>query len=128
MRASLPDGLIVGVVPIVLVIFPLVIHLRDTVIIIGLDLIGWLYAMAFGIVMLVKEDKTGQTPGKKALGIRLFRENNGQVPGFGLALGRRLCHALDSLPCGLGYLWPLWDETNQTLADKIVGTVVVRAR
>jgi uncharacterized RDD family membrane protein YckC len=28
----------------------------------------------------------------------------------------------------LGYLWPLWDPRKQTFADKIVGSVVVRAR
>ncbi len=53
---------------------------------------------------------------------------NGQVPGFGLALGRRFCHFLDTPLCGLGYWWPLWDEKNQTFADKVVGTVVVRAQ
>ncbi|MGI3784562.1 MAG: hypothetical protein ACRYG2_27695 [Janthinobacterium lividum] len=26
----------------------------------------------------------------------------------------------------MGYLWPLWDEERQTLADKIAQTVVVR--
>ncbi|MEV0369944.1 RDD family protein [Streptomyces sp. NPDC050636] len=88
-------------------------------------LVGLLSTGLF-IWMLVKEGNTGQTPGKKAMGIRVVREMNGQPLGFGLALGRKLCHALDS-PCALGYLWPLWDEKNQTFADKVVATVVVKA-
>ena len=28
---------------------------------------------------------------------------------------------------GLTYLWPLWDDRNQGLHDKVVGTFVVKA-
>ena len=38
---------------------------------------------------------------------------------------RQLAHVVDSLVCYLGWLWPLWDGRNQTLGDKIVGTVVI---
>jgi uncharacterized RDD family membrane protein YckC len=31
-----------------------------------------------------------------------------------------------SLPLLLSYLWPLWDQRNQTLHDKMVGSIVVR--
>ena len=31
-----------------------------------------------------------------------------------------------TLPLILDYLWPLWDDRNQTLHDKAVSTVVVR--
>ena len=30
------------------------------------------------------------------------------------------------LPLLLAYLWPLWDARNQTLYDKLAGTIVVR--
>ncbi|MFG2135516.1 RDD family protein [Streptomyces sp. NPDC048650] len=90
--------------------------------------IGYVIALTLKIIFLVKEGKTGQTPGKKALGIRVVRENNGQVLGFGLALGRQFCHILDFPVCGLGLWWPLWDEKNQTFSDKVCGTVVVRAQ
>lgn len=85
-----------------------------------------LLSFGLGIWMLVKEGNTGQTPGKKAMGIRVVREMNGQPLGFGLALGRKFCHILDS-PCCVGFLWPLWDEKRQTFADKVVATVVVKA-
>jgi uncharacterized RDD family membrane protein YckC len=30
------------------------------------------------------------------------------------------------VPLLLAYLWPLWDERNQTIYDKFVNTIVVR--
>jgi uncharacterized RDD family membrane protein YckC len=70
--------------------------------------------------------KTGQSWGKKALGIRLIGEQSGQPIGAGLAFGRDICHFVDSIICYIGYLFPLWDAKKQTLADKIVKTIVVR--
>ncbi len=84
-----------------------------------LSLIGFIY-------LCYREGSSGQTPGKKIVGIRLLREADGATLGFGLAFGRRLLHVLDSAVCYLGYLWPLWDEKNQTFADKIVHTVVIK--
>ncbi|MFJ9414909.1 hypothetical protein ACIRPT_12165 [Streptomyces sp. NPDC101227] len=43
-----------------------------------------------------------------------------------MALVRRMCHALDSVPCSIGYLWSAWDAKDQTFADKVMRTVVVR--
>ncbi|GES31307.1 RDD family protein [Streptomyces angustmyceticus] len=86
--------------------------------------------VTFGAALFLcaKEGKTGQTPGKKALNIRLVKETTGQPLGFGMAFVRKLCHAVDGPLCGLGYWWPLWDEKSQTFADKIVGTVVVKTQ
>ncbi|GAA2649915.1 RDD family protein [Paractinoplanes durhamensis] len=70
--------------------------------------------------------KTGQSWGKKALGIRLVREDSGQPIGAGLAFGRDFLHIVDGLPCYIGYLWPLWDQKKQTFSDKIVKTIVVK--
>ena len=69
----------------------------------------------------------GQSPGKQALKIKVVRDSDGQLVGFGTALVRWLLHVVDALPFGLGFLWPLWDNKKQTFADKIVSTVVVRA-
>lgn len=81
-----------------------------------------------GIVFIAyREGTTGQTPGKKMLGIRLISESTGQPIGFGAAFGRKLCHALDGLPCYVGFLWPLWDAKGQTFADKMVRTIVVKS-
>jgi uncharacterized RDD family membrane protein YckC len=39
---------------------------------------------------------------------------------------RTIAHIVDSIICYIGWLFPLWDPKRQTLADKIVKTVVVR--
>jgi uncharacterized RDD family membrane protein YckC len=69
---------------------------------------------------------TGQSWGRKALGIRLVSEQTGQPIGVGLTIGRDFVHIIDGIPCYIGYLWPLWDEKKQTFADKIMHTIVVR--
>jgi uncharacterized RDD family membrane protein YckC len=88
--------------------------------------IGGVLSLAAFLFLVYREGKTGQTPGKRIVGIRLLREADGAALGFGLAFGRRLLHVLDGLPCYLGYLWPLWDSRKQTFADKMVHTVVIR--
>ncbi|MEV4642688.1 RDD family protein [Actinoplanes sp. NPDC049548] len=70
--------------------------------------------------------KTGQSWGKKALGLRLVGEQTGQPIGAGMAFARDLAHIVDGIICYIGFLFPLWDAKKQTLADKIVKTVVVR--
>lgn len=69
--------------------------------------------------------RTGQSWGRKALGIRLVGEQTGQPIGPLLAFARDLAHFVDGVICYIGYLFPLWDKKRQTLADKIVKTVVV---
>ncbi|MFI1098267.1 RDD family protein [Streptomyces sp. NPDC020917] len=91
-----------------------------------LMLIGGVLMLAATLFLCYREGTTGQTPGKRIVGIRVLRERDGSAMGFGLAFGRRLLHVLDSLPCCLGYLWPLWDSKKQTFADKCVSTVVIR--
>ncbi|MFI7120678.1 RDD family protein [Amycolatopsis sp. NPDC049868] len=73
----------------------------------------------------IKMGTTGQSLGKKMVKIKLVRESDGQPIGPLMAFVRDLCHNLDGWVCGLGYLWPLWDEKKQTFADKILNTVVV---
>ncbi len=69
--------------------------------------------------------KTGQSWGRKALGIRLVGEQTGQPIGPLMAFVRDLAHIVDSIICYIGFLFPLWDAKRRTLADKLVKTVVV---
>jgi uncharacterized RDD family membrane protein YckC len=70
--------------------------------------------------------RTGQSWGKQALGLKLLRMDNGQPIGGAMAGLRDLLHiVIDGLICDLGYLWPIWDSRRQTLADKIISTVVI---
>ncbi len=84
-------------------------------------------SFAFVIWNQVRQGQTGQTVGKGVLNIRLVRLDGINPPGVGLSIGRYFLHVVDSLPCLLGYLWPLWDEKRQTFTDKILNTVVVAA-
>jgi uncharacterized RDD family membrane protein YckC len=70
---------------------------------------------------------SGQTPGKRALGIRVydFGAGGGGGIGFGRGVIRYLGRLLSGIPCLLGYLWMLWDKEKQTWHDKIASTVVV---
>lgn len=77
---------------------------------------------------LAAQGRTGQTWGKQAMGIRLLRKADGRPLGTGLVFLRSVAHLVDSLPCYLGYLWPLWDPRRQTFADKLVGSLVIRER
>jgi uncharacterized RDD family membrane protein YckC len=95
----------------------------------GIAIMGlaWLLGIAGAIFLIHSEGKTGQTPGKKLVNIRVVRESDGQPLGFGMAFVRKLAHFLDSLACGIGYLWPIWDAKKQTFADKVMNTVVVKS-
>lgn len=95
--------------------------------IVVLWVLAFLWLVAAQIVILVKEGK-GASPGKKAMKIRLIREETGQPLGFGMALLRRICHGLDGAACNIGYLWPAWDAKGQTFADKVMRTVVVSTK
>jgi uncharacterized RDD family membrane protein YckC len=69
--------------------------------------------------------RTGQTFGKRVMRIWLVSRTTGRPIGALNAFLRNLLHVLDGLGY-VGYLWPLWDDEHQTLADKIADSVVVR--
>lgn len=83
--------------------------------------------LGYWLWMARREGTTGQTIGKKALGIRTVDATTGAPIGMGRAIGRRLCYFISQLACYLGFLWPLWDARKQGFHDKIVSTVVVKA-
>ncbi len=93
---------------------------------VALAVIGWLLALGWiAYNRWYLAGTTGQSLGKKALSIYLVGEDTWQPIGVLMALARDLCHLVDSIACYVGFLFPLWDAKRQTLADKIVRTVVV---
>jgi uncharacterized RDD family membrane protein YckC len=73
--------------------------------------------------------KTGQTWARRWLGIRVQDLRTGNPIGYGRAFGRYLitvAFGLFYIPLLVDYLWPLWDDRNQTLHDKVATSVVVR--
>jgi uncharacterized RDD family membrane protein YckC len=67
----------------------------------------------------------GQSPGKALVGLKTVKETTGQTIGGVNGIIRNIAHIADSIICGIGYLLPLFDAKKQTLADKIMGTVVL---
>jgi uncharacterized RDD family membrane protein YckC len=93
---------------------------------IGLIVVGVMLGLAaFVWNTCIKGGGTGYSIGKGAMGIRLIGEQTGQPIGAAMAFVRQLAHIVDSIPCDIGYLWPLWDPKRQTFADKIMNTVVI---
>jgi uncharacterized RDD family membrane protein YckC len=72
-----------------------------------------------------RQGRTGQSVGKSVMQFKVISEKTWQPIGFWLSFVRQLAHYVDQLACYVGYLWPLWDDKRQTLADKIMGTVCV---
>ncbi|MDH6114837.1 putative RDD family membrane protein YckC [Kitasatospora sp. MAP12-15] len=72
--------------------------------------------------------RTGQSWGKRLMETRLVRLDGGSGSdgeiGVLRSFLRDLAHLLDTLPCLLGWFWPLWDTRRQTFADKLAGTAV----
>jgi uncharacterized RDD family membrane protein YckC len=85
------------------------------------------YVVAGGFVIwnLVVQGTRGQTVGKRFVGTKLVRADDGEVVGPWLSIGRWITHIIDALPLYLGFLWPLWDAKRQTFSDKICRTVVI---
>lgn len=89
----------------------------------------WL-AYLIGLAYLVwnygyRQGTTGSSLGKSVTKIKVVSEVTGQPLGFGMSVVRQIAHAVDSLVCFVGYLLPLWDSKRQTIADKIMTTVVL---
>ena len=68
---------------------------------------------------------TGQTLGAKVMGIRVIGID-GNPLSVGAALARVLGAYVSGLLLGIGYLWMLWDANQQTLHDKMAGSVVIK--
>jgi len=89
----------------------------------------WL-ATLVGLAYLVwdygyRQGTTGSSIGKSVMKIKVVSEVTGQPLGFGMSVLRQIAHFVDALICFIGFLLPLWDSKRQTLADKIMTTVVL---
>jgi uncharacterized RDD family membrane protein YckC len=70
------------------------------------------------------EGTTGQSLGKKAVGIYTIKKDTGEFLGGAVGIGRQLLHILDFLALGTGFILGLF--ITRTYADLIVGSTVVR--
>jgi uncharacterized RDD family membrane protein YckC len=91
-------------------------------------IIVWVLASLVGYWTYFEGGESGQTPGKKVMGIRVRSETGGPA-GYGRAFGRNLvARVIGVFPLvGLvDVLWPLWDSRKQCLHDKVASTIVAR--
>ena len=74
---------------------------------------------------IFKMGRTGQSVGKKVMGLKLIHEQTGEPIGALQAFLRELLAGLINQIVYLSYLWMLWDDNKQTLADKVVHSTVI---
>jgi uncharacterized RDD family membrane protein YckC len=68
---------------------------------------------------------SGQTVGKRALGIRVISLGDGGPIGYGRGFIRWIGRYVSAIVFFLGYFWMLWDKESQCWHDKFAGDVVV---
>jgi uncharacterized RDD family membrane protein YckC len=89
--------------------------------------VGLLSVVLFFGYYTVMEGYLGQTLGKMLLGIKVVREDNGEVPGLGAAAIRTVMRIIDSIGAYLvGFIAVLVSSKNQRLGDMVAHTLVVR--
>ena len=97
--------------------------------------LGWstrslAYQAVTGVILLLyfgyfDGSPSGQTPGKRLLGIRVMDFETGAPLGFGRAAVRQFARGISALALGLGYLWMLWDPERRTWRDMLTDGVIV---
>lgn len=85
-------------------------------------------AIVMGILIILLYDigfwlLAGQTPGKRALGVRIVR-TDGQRMVIGNAVRREIGYLISAI-LFLGFLWVIVDNRRQALHDKLAGTLVL---
>jgi uncharacterized RDD family membrane protein YckC len=113
--AALLDGLILAVPTVILVL------------VIGQGALSQLLQTLISLAYFTyfEGGATGQTIGKRALGIRVYDFRQGGPIGYGRAFIRWISRILSTIPLLLGYFWMLWDSEKQCWHDKLAGSVVV---
>ncbi len=97
-----------------------------------LYLLLWLLSVGWGAYNGFLNGSTGQSIGKKVIGLKVVGEQTGQLIGGGQGILRWAVAAVPGVvPClGALYvivdlLFPLWDAKKQTLHDKVVKSLVI---
>lgn len=82
-------------------------------------IIYWLY-------FALQESGSNQaTIGKRAMGLRVT-DLNGHRVSFARATGRHFGKIISFIIILIGYFMMIWDDRNQTLHDKMAGTLIVK--
>ncbi len=132
--AYLLDSLVIAVPLIAIIVLALVAGNPDDEEDASWGIIGVAYLLTivapFIYFTVMNGRESGQSLGKRWVGIRVADGSTGNSIGYGRAFGRyaiTFVFWIVVIPAILDLLWPLWDEKNQALHDKVVGSVVVKA-
>ena len=68
---------------------------------------------------------TGQTVGKRVMGLKVVSSETGQILDVQGAAIRYACTFVSAIPFGLGFLAALWDPKHDTWHDKLAKTKVI---
>ncbi|HMJ33411.1 MAG TPA: RDD family protein [Baekduia sp.] len=113
--AAIVDGLLLGIV--------------SSILQIAMGASGYALSLLVGVAYYTYfEGESGQTIGKRAVGIRVVDIDGGGPIGYGRAFIRYVGRIISTLVVFLGYLWMLWDPQKQTWHDKMANSVVVPQR
>jgi uncharacterized RDD family membrane protein YckC len=94
----------------------------------ALAFIAW-FLIDWGYGILLESVWSGQTIGKRAMGLRVIQESGVRI-GFLHAVLRNLARPIDRLPLlyAVGGTAALFSQSQQRLGDMLAGTIVVRDR
>lgn len=112
------DGLIVGLGVFVLNLFVPQDSSGGSIVQTLATFAGWIYAVLFIW-------KTGATPGKQMMGIKVVRTDGHNLSLWQAFLREVIGKFISGLVFMLGYLWVLWDKNRQAWHDHIAGSYVV---
>jgi uncharacterized RDD family membrane protein YckC len=115
------DGIIVSIIPVILIIIGAASGSDGFVV---FAYVVWLL-LAIGYDVYYHGGESGQTIGKRVVGIRVIDSRNGGPIGYGRSAVRFFGRYLSAVACYLGYLWMLWDKEKQCWHDKMANDLVV---
>ena len=115
------DSIVIAIVSVIVIVIGAASHSH------GLIALGYaLYFVgAIAYYVYFEGGPTGQTLGKRAVGIRVIDLKTGGSIGYARALVRLFGRYISGIPCYLGYFWMLWDSEKQCWHDKFAKDVVV---
>lgn len=125
--ATIVDALVLGLINLVLAVPAGLMGGNETAAA-GLSLIATLAALLVWVLYyILMEGYLGQTVGKIVCGIKVVREDGGEVPGLGKAAIRTVLRMVDGfLAYLIAFVAVLASERCQRLGDMAAGTLVVR--
>jgi uncharacterized RDD family membrane protein YckC len=89
-------------------------------------LVGWVAAGVVGLVWYPYWwSKSGQSPGKKIMHLKVVRAENGELLSFGGGFLRLIGYWVSAVVFYIGFIWILVDNKRQGWHDKIAGTYVI---